>query len=74
MAPGKNSTSISKTLQYIKNITFTFPFRTHSLIIIDSDNRVDFHEWTLQEPIDINNPKWIESKYEFILPMSPAKL
>ncbi len=40
-------------------------YRTHTILIIDSEDNVNYHEWTMEEPINIKNPKWIESQYNF---------
>lgn len=39
--------------------------RTHTIILIDAENRVSYQEMTLREPIDENNPEWITSKFDF---------
>ncbi|OXA58390.1 Transport and Golgi organization protein 2 [Folsomia candida] len=41
--------------------------RTHTIIIIDSADDVNYHEWTMEEPINIKSPNWIESQYNFKL-------
>jgi len=33
--------------------------RTHSIILIDGQGKIDFMEWTMKEPIDPFNPTWI---------------
>ncbi|CAG7659355.1 unnamed protein product [Allacma fusca] len=41
--------------------------RTHTLIFLDSENYIDFYEWTMKEPINIENPTWQESSFNFQL-------
>lgn len=41
--------------------------RTHTVILVDGNNKVDFYEWTLKEPIDILKPQWIKTHKEFNL-------
>ncbi|KAJ4445371.1 hypothetical protein ANN_07176 [Periplaneta americana] len=37
--------------------------RTHSIILIDGDGKIDFMEWTMEEPIDPQNPSWTSIKF-----------
>ncbi len=41
--------------------------RTHSVILVDSDDKVTYIEKTLEFPIDESNKKWNESIFEFEL-------
>ena len=42
-------------------------FRTHSIILVDQNNKVTYHEKTLAFPIDEKNKQWEDSVYEFEL-------
>lgn len=41
--------------------------RTHTIILVDTNNDADFYEWTLKEPIDCNNMEWIKTHERFKL-------
>lgn len=41
--------------------------RTHTIILVDGNNHVDFYEWTLKDPIDISKPEWIKTHEKFNL-------
>jgi len=46
--------------------------RTHSVILVDNEDRVEFHEWTMPEftpssAIIPNDSNWIHSEYQFLL-------
>lgn len=50
----------------LSSMTFTIFFRTHTIILVDWENKVEFHEWTLEEPIiSQNDSKWIETHEKF---------
>ena len=39
--------------------------RTHTLIMVDDENRATYREYTMKCPIDSNDPVWIETNFEF---------
>ena len=41
--------------------------RTHTIILVDDENNVSYHETTLKFPIDSSKFTWEENCYEFSL-------
>lgn len=41
--------------------------RTHTIILVDHENRVTINEQTMKCPINSENPIWEETKIEFVL-------
>ncbi|XP_065204919.1 transport and Golgi organization 2 homolog [Planococcus citri] len=37
--------------------------RTHTIILVTQENEIDFNEFTMKEPIDLNNVEWIHSYF-----------
>lgn len=43
-------------------------FRTHTVIFVDYKWKVDFHEWSIEEPIkDFDNANWTHQHKEFYI-------
>ena len=41
--------------------------RTHTIILVDDNNKVYYEEHTLEFPVDKSNPKWSSQNFEFDL-------
>ena len=39
--------------------------RTHTVILVDKQNKLTFHEKTIEYPIDKKYPKWLDTLLEF---------
>lgn len=42
-----------------KNVGYLEFLRTHSIVLVDEQWNVDFIENTMEEPVDIEQPKWL---------------
>lgn len=43
---------------FVKVEAVGYGTRTHTIILVDKEWNVEFIESTMQEPIDVQNPKW----------------
>ncbi|KAK7793873.1 hypothetical protein R5R35_014152 [Gryllus longicercus] len=41
--------------------------RAHTIITVDANNRADFNEWSMQDPIDPKNPQWQNTHFSITL-------
>ncbi len=47
-------------------------FRTHSLILVDTEQNVEFVEQTMRMPVDMDNPQWDTTTIAFKLDSPPS--
>ncbi|XP_046386177.1 transport and Golgi organization protein 2 homolog isoform X2 [Ischnura elegans] len=52
---------------YVENLHLDYGTRTHTVILVDHENKVDFIEWTMEEPINAENPTWMKHQASFQL-------
>uniref|UniRef100_A0A6P7FVZ4 Transport and Golgi organization protein 2-like n=1 Tax=Diabrotica virgifera virgifera TaxID=50390 RepID=A0A6P7FVZ4_DIAVI len=52
---------------FIKSKDLCFGTRTHTIILVDEDWNLTFVEHTLEEPIDVNDQKWLETTFQIKL-------
>lgn len=51
---------------FVKIPDLAYGTRTHTIILVDYNWKVDFHEWTMEHPItDYDNPNWLHQHKEF---------
>ncbi|XP_065208012.1 transport and Golgi organization protein 2 homolog [Planococcus citri] len=58
----------SEFMENLSSIFVSFPegglgTRTHSIILVTRDNFVDFNEYTMKEPINLEDTEWIHSHF-----------
>ncbi|XP_071447918.1 transport and Golgi organization protein 2 homolog isoform X2 [Hetaerina americana] len=52
---------------YAESLGLNYGTRTHTVILVDHENQVDFVEWTMEEPINPENPTWMKHQTSFKL-------
>ncbi|CAG9839872.1 unnamed protein product [Diabrotica balteata] len=63
----KASPYVNLSSVFIKNENLSFGTRTHTIILVDEEWNLTFVEHTMKEPIDINNPQWVETTMQIKL-------
>ncbi|XP_063234106.1 transport and Golgi organization protein 2 homolog isoform X2 [Bacillus rossius redtenbacheri] len=66
------SNSSPEKRQALSSVFISFPgaaygTRTHTVVLIDYNDKVDFFEWTMAQPIQPDNPQWEKQHYTFQL-------
>ncbi|KAK6640531.1 hypothetical protein RUM44_012227 [Polyplax serrata] len=50
---------------FVKSPDLSYGTRTHTVILVDWKNRVDFYEWTLKDPITPEHMEWYKTHQKF---------